>query len=175
MTNQGLLKVLDRLDAQGRWAFTFEQLRLLFPAETLGSFRKSLCLRAKEDIVLRQVCRGLYVNRRARSMPANTLVALVPYIRPWAMNYLSLETVLGGTDDLSQLPGRLVVASEGRSAVIETPYGTIEFVRTRLTGPKLMKGLSLDISTGVYVADRDRALADYTRHRRARDLLQMAA
>lgn len=171
MTNADLLTVFDRLDRSGTWAYSYQQLRVLFRNETPGSFRKSLSLRAAEGIVLVQACRGLYVNRRATSLPDNVLPALVPYIRPHAFNYVSMESVIGGTEDLSQIAGRLIVVSTGRSAVIETPYGAIEFVRTRMGDVEDLEGLVMDEKAGLYYASHERALTDFRRHGRSHGLL----
>jgi hypothetical protein len=171
MRTKQLLKVMSDLDARGIWAVSMPQLRLYFRNETRGSFLSTISLHAKEGSVVRSLCRGVYYNPAARSMPRNTLVAAIPFVRPWGFHYVSLESVLGGTQYLSQLPGRLTVVSTMRPAVITTPLGDIEFVRTALRGAALMAGLHQDPETGVWHANAQRALQDYLRCRRARDLL----
>lgn len=171
MRAKQLMKVLQDLDQRGVWAFPAGQLRLFFRDITLGSFQKSLSLHAADGTLLRALCRGVYYNPNARCLPGNTLTAAIPYIRPWGFHYVSLETVLGGTEYLSQLPGRLTVVSTMRPALISTPLGDIEFVRTSIRAPALFEGLTLDPGTGVWHANAKRALADFRRAKRAHDLL----
>lgn len=171
MKTKALIAALELMDRHGAWAFSPQQLRLFFVQESPGSFAKSLCLHAAEGTLLRSVARGVYVNPRARSMPGPTLKALVPYLRPWATNYVSLESVLGGTEHLSQMPGRLTVVSTGRSAVVETCYGDIEFVRTRVPREEVRAGLILDPDSGLLHATPERALVDFRRFERSHDLL----
>lgn len=168
MQTKDLLRQLDRWDSRGIWAFTLPTLRLLFP-ESEQALLKGIGRQEKLGLI-RRICRGIYVNPRARSLPPDILPALIDIIRPWDFNYMSLESVLSEAGRISQMPGRLTVMSTGRSQVFETPYGVIEFVHTKRT-PEKTPGVTYDTSRHVYVASPETALRDLRRVGRNLDLM----
>lgn len=135
-----VLELLDRLDRCGVWILTAAQLRMALysrkawtghgadaalPAEK--TMLQGVARLAKQGLVVR-ACRGYYVNPRARSLPIDVLRALIPYLRPWGDNYVSLESALSESGVLSQVPSRLTVMTTGRRGVFETSFGVVEFV-----------------------------------------------
>src|SRR5579871_531397 len=137
-----LIAALDRWDKAGIWAFSLKTLQLLFPEDSRAMF-KALARHQQADVIER-VARGLYVNPRARCLPSDLLSALVPFLRPWDFNYLSLESALSEAGWTSQIPSRLTLMTTGRSQIFATPYGTIEFVHTMQAESKLRNELRYD-------------------------------
>jgi predicted transcriptional regulator of viral defense system len=164
-----LIAAMDRLDKAGIWAYLTNTLRLLFP-ENERAMLKALARHEKAGLIVR-VARGLYVNPRARSLPADALSALVPFLRPWDFNYLSLESALSEAGWISQIPSRLTVMTTGRSQTFETPYGTLEFVHTAQRPDKLRGDLVFDTRRELAVATPARALRDLKRVGRNLDLV----
>jgi len=168
----------DAWDKAGIWAFHLETLRRAFTAgdgtkakaSADRALLKALAAHEKAGIVLR-VARGLYVNPRARSLPADVLSTLVTFLRPWDTNYLSLESALSEAGRISQIPSRLTVMTTGRSQTFETPYGTIEFVHTARKLEKFRDDLVFDARRELYVARPNLAARDLRRVGRNVDLL----
>ncbi len=151
-----LLRTLDRWDSQGLWAFDLPRLELIFD-ETPGSLKTALMRHAKAGIITR-VTRGIYVNPRARSMPAEPLLALVSIMRPYDFSYLSLESVLSDAGWISQIPFCHTLMTSGRSGVFSTPYGVLEFTHT--TRAENSQEVVFDGRRGVHVAAPERAYLD---------------
>ncbi|MGH8455280.1 MAG: type IV toxin-antitoxin system AbiEi family antitoxin [Nevskiales bacterium] len=161
MKTADLVKFLDSMDKNGVWAFRLSSLRLRFPQAERGLI-KSLSSHQKAGLILK--CdKGLYVNPRARSLPADILPALVPWLRPLKLNYLSLESVLSEESLISQVPARLTVMSTGKSRRCDTPFGTIEFVHTKRALQTLSKELVATAVPGLYRAPAAIALRDLQR------------
>lgn len=170
MKTQDLIKALDTLDKQGIWAFKYSSLKLRFQ-QSDRALLKSLSAHQKNGYVLK-VAKGLYVNPRARSLPADILPALVPWLRPFEMNYVSLESALSDYGRISQVPGRLTVMSTGKSWLQRTPYGDIEFVHTRRNPANLQEQLLETPVAGLYRAPETVAVRDLKRVGRNTGLLQ---
>ncbi|HIJ38257.1 MAG TPA: hypothetical protein HPP80_05095 [Rhodospirillaceae bacterium] len=129
-----LIIELDRLDRLGIYAFTAATMRRIF-CEDDRTMTKALKAHAATGVIQR-VARGLYVNPRARSLPADRLAAMVPWLRPPPdFSWLSLESALSEAGLISQLPSRLTLMTTGRSGVFDTPFGIIEFTHTNQDRP----------------------------------------
>ncbi len=127
--------------------------------------------RHQQTGVIERIARGLYVNPRASCLPSDLLSALVPFLRPWDFNYLSLESALSEAGWISQIPSRLTLMTTGRSQIFNTPYGTIEFVHTMRAEGKLRNELRFDPQRELAVATPSRALRDLKRVGRNLDLI----
>lgn len=169
MRVQDLLTTFNRWDERGFWAYTATTLKLLFPGNDRAR-AKALAAHQAHGLVAR-IARGLYINPHAQSLPADLLSALVPWLRPWDLNYLSLESVLSESGLLSQIPSRLTLITTGRSQVFDTPYGTIEFTHTTQAPDKLQPNLSWQAARTLWVATPEQAWRDLRRSRRNLDLI----
>ncbi len=169
MRASALTKALDRWDENGIWLFSSATLRLLFP-EPAPTHYQALRHHTQAGL-LGRAARGIYFNPRARSMPSNPLETLVSWLRPWDLNYVSLESALAEHGVVSQMPGRLTCMTTGQSAMFHTPFGDIEFVRTKRRGRRLKEGLHLAGDRTLPVADAGRALADLRATGRNLDLV----
>ena len=119
MKTRDLIKALDTLDKQGIWAFRYSSLKLRF-RQSDRALLKSLSAHQKNGYVLK-VAKGLYVNPRARSLPPDILPALVPWLRPFEMNYVSLESAL----KLLNLVGVSVIATALSGAATEVHNASV--------------------------------------------------
>lgn len=164
-----LIAAMDRWDEVGIWAFSSATLSLLFPEDSRAML-KALA-RHQQAGLIQRVARGLYVNPRARSLPPDLLSTLVPFLRPWDFNYLSLESALSEAGWISQIPSRLTLMTTGRSQTFETPYGTLEFIHTARKPEKLRDELVYDSRRELAVATPSRALRDLKRVGRNLDLI----
>nr|WP_224788685.1 hypothetical protein [Pandoraea terrae] len=127
--------------------------------------------RHQESGIIERVARGLYINPRARSLPPDLLGALVPFLRPWDFNYLSLESALSQAGLISQIPSRLTLMTTGRSQTFNTPYGTLEFTHTSQKPDQLRDEMIFDNQRDFAVATPKRALRDLRRVGRNLDLV----
>ena len=169
MKSTDLLRVLDEMDRQGIWALDTHRLALLFPDEG-AQLNISLSRHARTGLIKR-LARGVYVNPRARSMPAEPLLAASSFLRPFDFAWLSLESVLSEAGWISQIPMRYTMMTTGRSGVLETAYGVIEF--THSSCAKGMQGIYFDPARACYVATPERAYSDLRNVGRNLDLLEL--
>lgn len=172
MKTTDLISALDAWDAKGRWFFSREQLRLLFPDSSEPVFNKALHRQARAGVI-RQVARGYYCNPRAKSAPKHPLRMLPLLIRPRAFSYVSLESVLSEAGWISQIPGTYTLISTGRSQTIDTCFGRIEYVHSRRSIEQLSEGLLYDQRSQIYTATPARALSDLKRVGRNLDLVSI--
>ncbi len=151
-----LLQTLDKWDRHGVWAFDLARLKMLFD-DSSGDLQQSLLHQTRTGNIVR-IARGIYVNPRARSMPAEPLLALVSIMRPFDFSYLSLESILSDAGWISQVAQRYTLMSTGRSSVFNTPYGVLEFTHTSRMA--LSPEVVFDKSRDIHVATPERAYED---------------
>lgn len=166
-----LLKVLDDLDSQKVWLFTTDNFSVLFPKESRQSLAVSLARQVEAGILVK-IKKGLYANERALSAPTDRLPALVPYLRPGEINYVSLESRLSDLGVISQMPiDCLTMMTTGRSQVFDTKYGRIEFTHTSRDPEVILSSISPSGGNGLYVASVKLAYLDLRRTGRSTDLV----
>jgi hypothetical protein len=165
------IEAIEKVDKLGIWALPLFNLRTLFP-EHPKTFMKGLA--RMEDVgVLLKVARGFYVNPKSHCLPQDTLAALVPFLKPWSFNYVSLESVLSEAGWVSQLPSCLTLMTTGRKGTFHTPYGTLEFVHTQRKPSANLGDMYFDPVRELYVAKPELALRDLKRVGRNMDLVNL--
>ena len=163
MNTQELLAELDKFDSEGVWLFTPEMFAALFPQETMKTLLASLNRHVKSGL-LKKVKKGLYANDRAKCTPSRKLEALVPFLRPRAINYVSQESRLAELGVISQMPmNHLTLMTTGRSQTFKTAYGTIEFTHTSRRPKSILEDAVTDQAAGLLQATPERALKDLKR------------
>ncbi len=162
-----LLAVLDEQDRENRlWLFTPASFRVLFPEESEDSLKMSLRRHVKSGL-LRQVKKGLYANERARCAPSDKLPALVPFLKPGDINYLSQESRLSQLGLISQMPlNYLSIMTRGNTQTFNTLYGKVQFTHTKRPMAFILDHTTVDRETGLLVADGHLALKDLMRSNR---------
>lgn len=169
-----LQAALDKADRYGNWFFTTPMLKRLFPEDSENTLLVSLRRHVLNGVIA-TVKKGIYYNPRARSIPADPIYKLVNTINPGELNYLSFESVLSESGDISQiLMDHVTIGTTGRSRTIQTEFGTIEFIHVAHDDPAtILMGTTLDQGRGLLVASADFARADLHRSRRqSKELLQ---
>ncbi len=130
MNQTQAIHALRQLDSMGRYVFSRQNLRTVFPSDSEKTFTEGLGRMVRAGI-LQRAARGVYVNEGAKSRDGWTIERVALALRPADLSYVSLESALSEYGIISQIPvGRITLMTTGRSGVFETPYGTIEFVHT---------------------------------------------
>lgn len=163
------IRSMELADKGGIWLFKLDTLKMMF-RESGSTLLNGLSKMEKHGLLVK-ICRGIYVNPKATSLPGDPLPALVPMLRPWDFNYLSLESVLSEAGMISQLPSRLTVMTTGREGEFVTPYGTIEFVHSKRKVESMLCDIIYDEYRGLHIATSERALKDLRRVNRNLDLV----
>lgn len=171
-----LLSVLNSLATPQACLFAPSDLRSLLPQLSDAAF-KTLLSRAVSEGHLRRVCRGLYVYEPARPNRGLVLYHAVSKLRPLALNYLSLESVLSDAGVISQMPiNRITVMSSGRSSTMDCgAWGSIEFVHTAQQPHALAGQLQYDARCRLWRASVAQAMRDIKATHRNLDLIDWSA
>jgi hypothetical protein len=170
MKTAEFISQLDRVDRMGIWALPMANLRLMFP-EHSKTFMKAIGRMLAQGLLVR-ISKGLYLNPRASCKPPDVLAALTSFLRPWDLNYLSLESALAEAGYISQMPSRMTMMTTGRKGVFETAYGVVEFVHTQRNEDEILKEIYFDSHREIFVATPEKAARDLRRVGRNIQLLQ---
>ena len=168
MNTATLLQTLDVMDQENQlWLYTKAMFRILFPQETEDALKKSLQRHLRSGI-LQKVSKNLYANERARSAAVDRLPALVPYLKPSEINYISQESRLSQLGEISQMPlNYLSMMTSGSSRIFRTRYGDVQFTHTKRPIEYILAHTETDPVTGLLAADSTLALKDLMRSGRA--------
>lgn len=157
------IQVIERFDKQGRFVFTKQDFKKLFPNETQKSLEESLHRLVVAGILVR-ACRGIYVNEKAQSKDSYIIEHIAKALRRGAYNYVSLESILSEYGLISQIPiSHLTVMTTGRSGTYKTPYGVIEFTHTKRAIPTILKSMLTVEGRPLRVAVKEVAQRDLKR------------
>ena len=125
-----------------------------------SAFIKFLADRVKQG-QLRRVAKGFYESVLTPPEPETAIYKLIKKLRSGVLNYISLESQLSHTGDISQvLMDRVTVITKGRSGTFSTPYGVIEFTHTKKPIDHLAPNLYFDHDIKMYRATTEQAIAD---------------
>lgn len=124
------------------------------------AFRKFLTDCVKKGL-LRRVVKGLYESVITPPEPETAIYKIVKKLRSSVLNYISLESQLSHTGDISQVVmGRVSVMTKGRSGCFDTPYGVIELTHTKKPVEQIAPNLYFDPDIKMYRAHKEQAIAD---------------
>ncbi len=111
--------------------------------------------------LIRRVAKGVFESTLTPPEPTTAIYKIVNKLRGNVLNYISLESQLSHTGDISQvIMGRLTVMTKGRSGEFTTPYGVIEFTHTKKPIDQIMPSLYFDNDIGMFRATTSQAIAD---------------
>lgn len=131
MKRSELTNVLYALDKRGVYAIARPQLAKYFPSDNPKAFAEGLNRMVREGLLVR-AAKGVFVNPRAHSFDSRAIEHIARCLRPGHYSYVSLESALSEYGVISQIPmDRVTIMTTGRSGVIKTPYGVIEFTHTK--------------------------------------------
>lgn len=135
------LQVLRTWDNQGKYVFTYADLRKLFIYEKVKTFTEGLARLVKVGFLI-HACRGIYVYAYSQSDKGYTVELIAKALRRGEFNYVTLESMLAEYGAISQIPvDRLTVMTTGREGLYHTPYGTIEFTHTKRTTADILENI----------------------------------
>lgn len=137
-----------------------------------SAFRKFLAVCVNRGL-LRRVVKGFYESVITPPEPETAIYKVIKKLRSGALNYISLESQLSHTGDISQVVmGQVTVMTKGRSGCFDTPYGVIEFVHTKKPVEQIAPKLYYDPDIKMYRATKEQAMADLKHCRRNLHMLE---
>jgi len=158
-----LIRKLSELDRRGVHVLTRRDIEKLFPDEGEKAMEKSL-QRMVADGLLQRVAKGLYLNPSATSKNRWVAEEIARALRPGCLSYVSLESILSEYGAISQIPiNRMTVMTTGKSGVVDTPYGTIEFTHTKRGAAEIVKRTLQAKGRPLRIATKQAALGDLLR------------
>ncbi|AMP02406.1 type IV toxin-antitoxin system AbiEi family antitoxin [Collimonas pratensis] len=158
-----LIHKLLELDRRGVYVLARRDIEKLFPDESEKAMEKSL-QRMVADGLLQRVAKGLYLNPAATSKNRWIAEEIARALRPGCLSYVSLESILSEYGAISQIPiNRMTVMTTGKSGVVDTPYGTIEFTHTKRRAAEIIKRTMQAKGRPLRIATKQAAIRDLLR------------
>ena len=158
-----LIRRLAELDRRGVHVLARRDIEKLFPDEGEKALEKSL-QRMVTDGLLQRVARGLYVNPAATSKNRWIAEEVAKALRPGCLSYVSLESMLSEYGVISQIPiNRMTVMTTGKSGVVDTPYGVIEFTHTKRGVADILNRTAQSKGRPLRIATQEAAIRDLLR------------
>ncbi len=155
-----LLSAFSSAVKAGGGIHTGPELAYMIGEKYTPAFTKFLSDCAKKGMV-RRVANGVFESTLTPPDPSTAIYKIVKKLRGGALSYISLESQLSFTGDISQiLMDRLTIVTKGRSGTFSTPYGVIEFTHTKKSIHKIVPNLYLDNDIKMYRANTDQAVTD---------------
>ena len=166
-----LIRKLSELDKRGVHVLARRDIEKLFPDEAEKAMEKSL-QRMVCDGLLQRAAKGLYVNPAATSKNRWIAEEVAKALRPGCLTYVSLESILSEYGVISQIPiNRMTVMTTGKSGVVETPYGVIEFTHTKRGPAEIFKRTMHVKGRPLRIAIKQAAIKDLLRVGRNANML----
>jgi len=158
--SEKLLSIFANTIKVGGGVHTTSELAFMMGEPPGPAFTKFLsdCARKR---VIRRVAKGVFESVLTPPEPSTALYKIIRKLRGSVLCYISLESQLSFTGDISQLVmDRVTVMTRGRSGIFFTPYGVIEFTHTKKTIGSIAPCLYFDADIGMYRATTEQAIAD---------------
>lgn len=167
-----LLSVFSESVKAGGGIHTVAELAYMMGEKNNHAFVKFLSDATKKSIVGR-VAKGLYESALTPPEPSTAIYKIAKKLRHDALTYISLESQLSSTGDISQvMMGRVTLMTKGRAGVFETPYGTIEFTHTKKPLEQIAPNLYFDPDIKMYRAKTEQAVSDLKNCKRNMHMLE---
>jgi len=155
-----LLTIFSRTVKAGGGIHSTAELAFMLGEPCSPAFTKFLADGVKRGI-LRRVAKGLYESTITPPEPEKAIYKAIKKLRSGVLNYISLESQLSHTGDISQVVmDRVTVITKGRSSTFSTPYGIIEFTHTKKPIKQIAPNLYFDPDIKMYRATTEQAIAD---------------
>lgn len=158
--SDALLNALAKAVSAGGGIHSVTELAFMLGVPCDPAFKKYLtdCVNKGR---LRRVLKGFYESVITPPEPETAIYKLIKKLRSGVLNYISLESQLSHTGDISQVVmGRVTVMTKGRSACFDTPYGVIELTHTKKPIEQIAPNLYYDPDIKMYRAHKEQAIAD---------------
>ncbi|MEP3349922.1 MAG: hypothetical protein ABJN96_08205 [Marinomonas sp.] len=155
-----LLSALSHATKAGGGIHTATEIAFMLDEKHTPSFTKFLTDCTKKG-VLRRVATGIFESTITPPDASTAIYKIVNKLRGDVLNYISLESQLSYTGDISQIVmDRLTVMTKGRSGIFSTPYGVIEFTHTKKTIETIAPNIYFDSDIKMYRAKTSQAIVD---------------
>lgn len=155
-----LLSVLSHATKAGGGVHTATEIAFMLGEKHTPSFTKFLTDCVQKG-VLRRVATGIFESTITPPDGSTAIYKIVNKLRGDVLNYISLESQLSYTGDISQIViDRLTVMTKGRSGIFSTPYGVIEFTHTKKTIESIAPNIYFDSDIKMYRARTSQAIVD---------------
>jgi hypothetical protein len=155
-----LLSVLSHATKAGGGVHTATEIAFMLGEKHTSSFTKFLTDCVQKG-VLRRVATGIFESTITPPDGLTAIYKIVNKLRGDVLNYISLESQLSYTGDISQIVmDRLTVMTKGRSGIFSTPYGVIEFTHTKKTIESIAPNIYFDSDIKMYRARTSQAIVD---------------
>lgn len=155
-----LLSVFANTVKAGGGVHTTSELAFMMDEPNGPAFTKFLSDCARKGVI-RRVAKGIFESVLTPPEPSTALYKIVKKLRGSVLTYISLESQLSFTGEISQVVmDRVTVVTKGRSGCFVTPYGVIEFTHTKKTVDSIAPFLYFDTDIGMYRATTKRAIED---------------
>ena len=155
-----LLNALAKAVYAGGGIHSATELAFMLSVSCNPAFRKFLADCVKKGL-LRRVVKGFYESVITPPEPDTAIYKIIKKLRSGVLNYISLESQLSHTGDISQvLNDRVTIVTKGRSGCFDTPYGVIEFTHTKKPVEQIAPNLYFDPNIKMYRAHKEQAIAD---------------
>ena len=165
------LKVLHQFDSKGRYVYLRRDLRKLFDDKTERGFTDSLQRLVRAGL-LERAARSVYVFSYSRHKHSSSTFERVAIdLRRGSYNYVTAESALHEYALISQIPQRLKIMTTGRSGLIKTNFGVIEFTHTNRT-PLSIYESTMNVGRPLRLATEEAALRDLKRIGRNSHLIE---
>lgn len=155
-----LLRVFAKAVKAGGGIHSATELAFMLGVPCDAAFRKFLADCVKKSR-LRRVVKGFYESVITPPEPETAIYKIIKKLRSGVLNYISLESQLSHTGDISQIViGRVTVVTKGRSGCFDSPYGVIELTHTKKSVEQIAPNLYYDPDIKMYRAHTEQAIAD---------------
>lgn len=155
-----ILNALAKAVNAGGGIHSTTELAFMLGVPCNSAFRKFLADCVNRGL-LRRVVKGFYESVLTPPEPETAIYKIIKKLRSGVLSYISLESQLSHTGDISQVVmGRVTVMTKGRSGCFDTPYGVIEFTHTKRPIEQIAPNLYYDPEIKMYRAYTEQAIAD---------------
>lgn len=155
-----LLAAFSTAVKAGGGIHTAPELAYMLGEQHTPAFNKFLADCVKKGI-LRRLASGVFESTLTPPDPSTAIYQIIKKLRSGVLNYISLESQLSYTGDISQVVmDRVTVMTKGRSGTFITPYGVIEFTHTKKPIATIAPNLYFDNDITMYRAKTAQAIAD---------------
>jgi hypothetical protein len=167
-----LRDILENLSDSEHYLFSPNDFSVVF-SDISKDALKMLLHRAVSEGLLKNICRGIYLNPKVNWPRGLTLYHAASKLRAYTFNYISLESALSDLGVISQIPiNWLSIMTGGRSGTISCgAWGTIEFIHTSRSAECLASDLIYDHTCRLWRASPALAINDMKLCKRPMDLV----
>lgn len=170
--SEQLTSAIAKSIASGGSVFDTAELAYLLGDQVTPKFNKFLTDCVKKGTLIR-IVKGIYTSSITSPDLSKVLFDVTKKLRTGFFNYISLESQLSHTGDISQITmDTLTVMTKGRKGKFNTPYGTIEFIHTKKSLEQLQNDVYFDFDIKMFRANTKRAIADLKSCRRNTHMLE---